>query len=527
MQWRGFRSSSSLFSSFSGFSLPNRKTITKNIIALVTVLSLLTAAPPAVAATSGITVFLDGVQQQYYPAPQIINDRVLVPMRDIFNALGAEVSWDDASRTAIACKDGKYVSVQIGSRVGIKADAAQVDGTYELSNSLDVALDAAPIIVNDYTMVPLRFISEGLGAQVQWLGNTRQVLIYSSGDVVPPPAPDTEMRGVWLSYVNMTKFDSAKIDAMLDKAVEMKLNTVFVHARAFSDAFYKSELFPWSHWLTGVQGQAPAIDPLQYVIDGGHKRGLKVEAWINPYRISTSTELTNSLAPNNPAVKWLNDPGKVIHYQVNGQDCLAYNPASQEVRNLLTEGILEIINNYDVDGIHFDDYFYVGGMKEVCDMATRQNEVNQLIRQVYAAVKSAHPALSFGISPAGNIANCNSAGADVQTWLSQDGYVDYVCPQIYWTNQYTNPKYQFDNCLNDWLGLKQNPRVKLFVGLALYRSGTTSSSDPGWVNRNDNMLTQVQRIRSSAQCSGFVLFDAAYMIAPETQTELANLKTVL
>ena len=160
-------------------------------------------------------------------------------------------------------------------------------------------------------------------------------------------------------------------------------------------------------------------------------------------------------------------------------------------------------------------------------MATRQNEVNQLIRQVYAAVKSAHPALSFGISPAGNIANCNSAGADVQTWLSQDGYVDYVCPQIYWTNQYTNPKYQFDNCLNDWLALKQNPRVKLFVGLALYRSGTTSSSDPGWVNRNDNMLTQVQRIRSSAQCSGFVLFDAAYMIAPETQTELANLKTVL
>ncbi|HWP98792.1 MAG TPA: family 10 glycosylhydrolase [Syntrophomonadaceae bacterium] len=490
-------------------------------------LLLVAMAMPAAASGSNITVFYNGQQKQFDPAPQIINDRVLVPMRDIFEALGAEISWDPKSNTAIAFKDGKYVSVQIGSKVGVMADATVVDGKYQVNNPRNVKLDAAPIIVNSRTMVPLRFVSESLGAEVQWVGNTSQIFIKTGGATAPPANANSEMRGAWLSYNDLAGFDSSKIDSMLDKAAAMNLNTVFVHARAFSDAFYKSDLFPWSHKLTGVQGQAPAVDPLQYIITASHKRGLRVQAWINPYRISTSTELTNSLAPNNPAVKWLGDPGRVIHYEANDQECLIYNPASQDVRNLITAGVVEIVNNYDIDGIHFDDYFYVTGTGEGIDTATKENEVNKLVRQVYAAVKAANPALSFGISPAGNISNCNAAGADVQTWLSQDGYVDYVCPQIYWTNEYTNPNYQFDNCLNDWLAMKQNPNVKLYVGLALYRVGTSSKSDPGWVDRNDNLMTQVQSIRSTGQCSGFILFDISNLIEPEAQTELANLKTVL
>lgn len=509
------------------YTFTKRHASINHLTALVTVLFLLAAAAPADAASKRITVFFNSLQQQYEPAPQIINDRVFVPMKDIFEAFGAEVSWDPESRTAIAFKDGKYVSVQIGSLVGIMADAALVEGQYQLNNVQNVHLDAAPAIINSHTMVPLRFVSESLGADVQWYGNTRRIFINTDGTTAPPPEENQEMRGVWISYNSMAKFDTAKIDAILDKAADMKLNTVFVHSRAYSDAFYNSQLFPWSHLLTGVQGQAPAVDPLQYVITAGHQRGLRVEAWINPYRISTSTELTNSLAPGNPASQWINDPGKVIHYQVNGQNCLIYNPASQEVRDLITAGITEIINNYDVDGIHFDDYFYVSGMKEGYDTATKKTEVNKLIQQVYAAVKNADPGLSFGISPAGNISNCNAAGADVQTWLSQDGYVDYVCPQIYWSNEYTNPKFQFDNCLNDWLALKQNPNVKLYVGIALYRVCMTIAGDPGWVNRNDNLITQVQHIRSTGQCSGFILFDASNMMIQHTQPELAKLKSAL
>ena len=513
-------------------------------LVLIMLAGLLGVIRPVAAATN-ITVIVDGVHKNYEPAPQIVNDRVLVPMRAIFEDLGAEVSWDGTSRTAMAFKDGKYVSVRIGSRTGTTAAAAKVNGEYQLSDIQQVQLDAAPVIFKNSTMLPLRFVSESLGARVDWAGASRQVVISTGGTaeepitpvtpiapIVPvtpvtPSASPTEMRGVWLSFNDMTGFDTKRIDAFLDATAAMKLNTVFVHARAFSDAFYQSDLFPWSHSLTGVQGQAPAVDPLQYVIDGCRKRGLRVEAWINPYRISTTTELTNTLAPNNPAVKWLNDSTKVLKYQMNGQNCLIYNPDSPEVRKLITDGILEILHKYDVDGIHFDDYFYVTGVKEAYDTAYKVNEVNKLIRQVYTAVKGVDPNLTFGISPAGNIANCNAAGADVQTWLSQEGYVDYVCPQIYWTNQYTNSKFQYNNCLNDWVALKKSSKVKLYTGLALYRVATESKSDPGWMNRSDNMLTQVQQMRSTGKCSGFVLFDISDLISPAAQTELNNLKPKL
>lgn len=529
-------------------------------VALLTMFILLAFAGPA--AAGGIAVLLNGGQRSYNPAPQIINDRVLVPMRAIFEDLGAEVSWDPGSRTAMAFKDGRYVSVQIGSQVGTTADAIRVNGEYQLSNIQSISLEAAPTIIKNSTMLPLRFVSESLGARVEWVGASQQVLISAntepvnagaSGYMVTPvtpnppvsfptpanpvstvtPTPNTpvansaEMRGVWLSFDNLANFNTAQIDSYLDATAAMGMNTVFVHARAFSDAFYKSALFPWSHKLCGVQGQAPALDPLQYVVTQGHKRGLRVEAWINPYRISTTTELSNALAPNNPAVKWLNDPGKVLHYQVNGQDGLIYNPGSPEVRDLITAGITEILNNYAVDGIHFDDYFYVSGVKEAYTTEYKENEVNKLIRQVYAAVKAKDASLTFGVSPAGNIANCNAAGADVQTWLSQEGYVDYVCPQIYWTNQYTNAKYQFNNCLNDWIALKKSPQVKLYAGLALYRVGVTSTVDPGWANSSDNMATQVRQSRSTGQCSGFILFKISDLLSSAAGSELQNLKALL
>lgn len=496
-------------------------------IALAALLLLLSAAVPAAAAGSDVTIFFNGVKQQYAPPPQIINGRVLVPMTSIFEAFGAQMNWDSASRTAIAFKEGKYVAVKVGSKVGIKADATVINGKYQLSNSQNVSLDAAPVIVNSRTMVPLSFVSQALGAQVSWLGNTRQVFINNDGSPPPPSNNINEMRGAWMSFNDLENFDKNKIDAMLDRAVAMKLNTVFMHARAFSDAFYKSELFPWSHKLTGIQGQAPAMDPLEYVVKAGHQRGLRVEAWVNPYRISNKTELTHSLSLNNPAVKWLGDPGKVIHYEAGGEECLIYNPASPEVRDLITDGILEIVNNYDVDGIHFDDYFYVGSTGENLDEGYKQSQVNTLVRQVYTAVKSANPALTFGISPAGNIGNCLAAGADVETWLSQDGYVDYVCPQIYWTNQNRIESAQFDNCLNNWLAMKQNPRVKMYVGMALYRSSLSISGDPGWESRSDNLMTQLQSMRGTGQCSGFILFDISNLLDEECQPELNNLKCLL
>jgi len=161
------------------------------------------------------------------------------------------------------------------------------------------------------------------------------------------------------------------------------------------------------------------------------------------------------------------------------------------------------------------------------DEAYKKNQVNALVSQVYAAVKAADPALTFGISPAGNISNCLAAGADVETWLSQDGYVDYVCPQIYWTNQNRLASARFDNCLNNWLAMKQNPRVKMYVGLALYRTSLSVSGDPGWKNRSDNLMNQLQSMRATGQCSGFILFDISNLLDAECQPEITNLKTLL
>lgn len=518
-----------MVSSIPGLSYLTARTGAAKIVStiLVAVLFLLATAVPAAAAGSDITIFFNGVEQQYDPPPRIVNGRVLVPMAGIFQALGAQMSWEPASRTAIAFKEGKYIAVQVGSKTGIRADATVVNGRYQLSNLQNVSLDAAPVIVDSRTMVPLSFVSPALGAQVSWLGNARQVFMSSNGKSLPPSNSINELRGAWMSFNDLENFDKDKIDAMLDKAAAMKLNTVFVHARAFSDAFYKSSLFPWSHKLTGVQGHSFPLDPLEYVVKVGHQRGLRVEAWINPYRISNSTELTHSLALNNPAVKWLGDPAKVIHYEANDEECLIYNPASPEVRQLITDGILEIVNNYDVDGIHIDDYFYVGSTGENLDEEYKKNQVNMLVRQVYSAVKAANPALTFGISPAGNISNCMAAGADVETWLSQDGYVDYVCPQIYWTNQNKLASARFDNCLNNWLAMKQNTRIKMYVGLALYRTSLSISGDPGWESRSDNLMTQVQSIRGTGQCSGFILYDISNLLDEECQPELNNLKTLL
>ena len=540
------------------------------VICTLILLFMAFAAAPKAQATQEITIFYNGSQQYYQPSPQIINERVLVPMRDVFEALGAEVDWNEETHTVIAHKDGGYVSVRVGAYTGIKAEATLQDGKYVLNNTQEIKLDAAPVLVNNYTMVPLRFVSESLGAGVTWQGNISRVDIRTgnynpkdsetTGPVITGPIisnPDVstdtgsvwdnwvdpslgtwtdstsptlntpeEMRGVWISYIDLTGLKLQNIDAMLDKAKAMNLNTVFVHARSFSDSFYKSDLFPWSHTLTGTQGVAPAVDPLQYIIDGAHQRGLRVEAWLNPYRISTSSSLTNNLAANNPAVKWLNDPDKVIRYTSGKENCLIYNPASQEVRDLITDGILEIMRNYDVDGIHFDDYFYVTGTGGGLDESTKKQAVNKLVQQVYSAIKAEDPNMVFGISPAGNIANCNAAGADVQTWLSQSGYVDYVCPQIYWSNQYSNPRFQYNNCLNDWLALKTNPNVDLYIGLALYRVGTTSSVDSGWRTGN-TMVTQVQKLRESGSCSGFVLFAVSNLLEEDKQNELAKLRAIL
>ena len=322
-----------------------------------------------------------------------------------------------------------------------------------------------------------------------------------------------EMRGVWVaSVVNIdyptkptTDPETLKAEALkiLDHARDTGFNAVFLQVRPTADAFYKSQYFPWSKFLTGTQGKAPSggFDPLAFWITEAHKRGIELHAWINPYRITKKTvseakPTVNSLHSSHPARK---NPSWVVQYKDSN---LYFNPGIPEVRKLIVDSVMEIINNYEIDGIHFDDYFYPGsdfndsatytkygkGFKSIGDW--RRNNVNLLVSEVHSAVKAADRDVRFGISPFGIWANKknNSLGsdtnglesyyehyADSRKWV-RDGIIDYICPQIYWNIGYNIADYS--KLLTWWKNVVSGTSVDLYVGHAAYKAGNSSKSSP-------------------------------------------------
>ncbi len=342
------------------------------------------------------------------------------------------------------------------------------------------------------------------------------------------PGAQTELRGLWVAtVVNIdwpkkptTDVAALKKEALeaLDFAKSHRFNAVFLQVRPTSDAFYASKLVPWSKYLTGMQGMAPAdgFDPLQFWIDAAHERGIELHAWLNPYRITKSsaadpdTSLA-SLANGNPAKV---HPDWVIRHKDGN---LYYNPGMPEVRSFLLSCVSEIIDNYAVDGVHFDDYFYPDGSatKESgtrisaggkattngkyaspFDDSTayfrygqgaatlddwRRDNVNRLIQDVSALVHQKNPKLRFGVSPFAIWKNVSSdpkgsdtAGsesytshaADTRKWV-KEGWIDYIMPQIYWQIGYKIADYQ--KISDWWVDVVKGTNVDLYIGQAAYR----------------------------------------------------------
>ena len=295
-----------------------------------------------------------------------------------------------------------------------------------------------------------------------------------------------EMRGVWVSYLDWNGWakDEAgykkAMDQTLDLCVQKGLNAVFLQVRPDGDAMYPSQYFPWSKFASGKQGKNPGYDPLAYAVQAAHQRGLQLHAWINPYRITGYLNRYSDLCASNPAIAWAKDGDSSNDRWVlcqNGE--YYYNPAIPQVRQLIIDGVKEIVTNYEVDGIHFDDYFYPNlddskaetwfdypeyqaGGTSLSVAAWRRNNVNELVRGVYSAVKSIRPQALFGISPEGYLQNLRKDTrqfTDVDAWMTQSGYVDYLMPQIYWGFEAKQngqaAGYAFANCLNEWVTLKK------------------------------------------------------------------------
>lgn len=347
---------------------------------------------------------------------------------------------------------------------------------------------------------------------------------------------DGEMRAVWISYIelNFTGLNAEqskqKLQEMFNSVKDMGFNTVIVHARSHGDAYYKSSYFPYSSYITGTQGADPGWDPLEYMVELAHGLGLKIQAWINPYRVSSASDDPMTLAESNKARQWLTDSDPSNDdWAIRCNGGIYFNPAIPEVRRLIIDGIREIVQNYDVDGVHFDDYFYPttdagfdaaayseyassGGGLSLADW--RRAQVNTLVSGVYQAVKSIDEDIPFGISPAGNISNCyNSMYADVELWMSRKGYIDYICPQLYWGFEYPNEQFRFNNIADTWSSLDMHDGLKLYFGLAVYKSGTTDAGSDEWIRNNDIIKRQIEYSRTKSNCSGVILFSYSYVVS--------------
>lgn len=350
-----------------------------------------------------------------------------------------------------------------------------------------------------------------------------------------------EMAAVWVPYMSLADLSEEKIDKIIADCKALGANAIVFHVRPFGDALYKSQYFPWSHLVGGEQGRAPEFDPLEYIISKAHAQNLAVHAWINPFRIrSESGKTPAKLSELNQARIWLEDDiAENDHFVIEYNSGLYYNPGEDAVRKLIVDGVREIVENYNIDGIHFDDYFYpandakfddsvsyeryknAGGSRSLLEWRTEN--VNTLIREVYSAVKEADKNCVFGISPQGNIQNCLNMGADVYEWCANEGYIDYICPQIYWSFEHKIKP--FAETCEEWRNIIKVENISLYVGLALYKAG--SEADNGqWLASDDIIARQIEYLRNT-KTSGFFIYSYEYLSKEQTAREVENIKEKL
>lgn len=357
-------------------------------------------------------------------------------------------------------------------------------------------------------------------------------LIFSSAGAVQ--TAQDGMRGVWVSTIYNIDYPSAQglsadalkseADTILDNIAAMGLNTVFLQVRPSADALYPSEIFPWSRYISGTVGQAPDgdFDVLAYWVEGAHSRGLQLHAWINPYRITKDGQSEwDSLPENSPAKQ---HPEWVVEYEDN----YYFNPGLPAVQQLVVDGAAEIVENYDVDGIHLDDYFYPG--TDFDDSATfsrygsdfsdigdwRRDNVNTLIASLDKTLHEIDPTLSFGVSPAGIWDNKtdNPKGSETNgrssyreiycdsvEWIKK-GTVDYICPQLYWSIGYEIA--DFEILVDWWQQVVSTSDVALYVGIGAYRAAEAEPGDV-WYG-TDELQRQLTLLDDSIDIQGEVFF---------------------
>lgn len=348
--------------------------------------------------------------------------------------------------------------------------------------------------------------------------------------------PKRELRAVWVASVANIDWPSRKglstesqkneFTNLVKRHKQNGMNALFVQVRPSCDAFYDSNIEPWSEWLSGIQGKAPLpfYDPLAFMIEVTHQHGMEFHAWFNPYR-AVINKTSSSIAKNHISVQrpdWI---------QID-ENLKILDPGLPEVRNYVAKVVMDVVRRYDIDGVHFDDYFYPypkkgvvfqddktfkkysKGIKNIHDW--RRNNINTLIKMISDSINSVKPNIKYGVSPFGIWRNKNShpSGSNTSgfesyngiycdpiTWL-KEGYVDYVLPQIYWSIGF--PAADFSELALWW---SRNTYGKhIYVGHGAYKI-ENGAADFRWENKSE-MPNQIRMVRNITELRGSTFFSS-------------------
>ncbi|MDT0345633.1 glycoside hydrolase family 10 protein [Streptomyces litchfieldiae] len=356
------------------------------------------------------------------------------------------------------------------------------------------------------------------------------------------PRASADVRGMWIATLanidwpaaqGLSPADAqAELTGLLDTAADWGLNTVFLQVRPTADALWPSPFEPWSQWLTGVPGRDPGWDPLDFAVREAHDRGLALHTWFNPYRVATHDD-PGKLAEGHPV---RDHPGWAVPY--GGR--LYYNPGLPEVRAFVQDAMMHAVESYEIDGVHWDDYFYpypVAGEEFDDDAAFREHgggyedrgdwrrhNIDLLVREMRDRVRAARPGVPFGVSPFaiwrnratdplgsdtdGGVQTYDDLYADVRTWV-KEGWLDYVVPQVYW--HIGNTAADYATLVRWWSDVAEGTDVALYIGEALYKAGDPAQpeawQDPAELSRHLTLC------RDHAPVGGNVFYSASQVLS--------------
>ncbi len=363
------------------------------------------------------------------------------------------------------------------------------------------------------------------------------------------PIIKRHLRGAWISTVvnlDWPSTDTVKIAnseerikkskeeliEILDKAVELKFNAIFFQVSPEGDALYKSKIVPWSRYLTGTFGKDPGFDPLAFAIEEAHKRNLEIHAWFNPYRVSMNTNSSTVSSLNIEKSVYKEHP-EWIKKSMNR--CVV-DPGIPEARKWVIDRVMEVVENYDVDGVHFDDYFYYeeyegelkdqdtfnkynnGKFKNLGDF--RRNNTYLLIKELSEKIRSAKPWVKFGVSPAGiwankkdghpdgsntnsSFTNYDKSFADTKKWVEEE-IIDYIAPQIYFT--FANPRAPYGELASWWSNVCKGKNVHLYIGQAFYKTNDDTDEYFKGSNAVPELSRQLKFNMAKPEIMGTIMF---------------------